>query len=536
VGARLRVEIAAIPAVTVWLGMVGCTTPPPGSESAAPVAHADAGAGPATPTPTPTADAGAPSMDTAPARKQGELGKTSDPTGARCGLTISDVAVYQAVKTLIVRDGVEVAQPAVDLVQRRPALVRVFVKTTSAWASGEVKASLTISAGGDHKVLTDHAKITAASTDAALESTLNFDLPAEAISDGATYAIALEGPTACAGVRFPAEGTAPLGARRVGTLRVKLVPIKYGTDGSDRLPDTSPAQLERLRAQLQAMYPVEAVELSLRAPVRTTVTVDPGPDGWNSLLDAMRDLRAADNPAADIFYFGLVAPAATVDSYCPGGCYLGLSFRTDRAASKYQAGVGLGYTGDLAATILAHELGHMAGRKHSPCKVSTYLDAEYPQAEGKTASWGWDVRTRSLLSPEATRDLMGYCQPAWISEYTYRGVLGRLSDVTASAGKAASLSVGQPGWRVLLVGETRARWGLPAAPGTEPEGAPETASVLDESGAVIASVPVWRSEVGEGNGWSVQVPEPQPGWAAIQVAGAPAVRFDAAGSVPPLER
>ena len=448
-----------------------------------------------------------------------------------CGLSIDDVALYQGVKTLLVHDGAEVRRHAVDVVQRRPALVRVFLKAGSSFTAGQVQASLVLNGRAGRKVVVDQRKIAGSSTDGDLESTLNFDVPAGLIDDKTSFAVEVSSPSACASLRFPEDKSVALGARQVGKLRIKLVPIRFGADGSDRLPDTSPQQLDLLRARLEAMYPVETVELSVREPVRTKIPVSAAPETWDTLLDSMRDLRAADNPDPDVYYFGLVAPAETLAAYCPDACYLGLSFRTDKAASKYQAGVGLGFSGDIAATVLSHELGHMAGRKHAPCKVNTYLDPQYPSPDGKTGSWGWDLTSHKLLAPETT-DLMGYCSPSWISDYTYRAILDRLVDVDSNKG-ASALSL-QPEARVLMVGSGQARWGLSTSDGGE--GAVEAATVRDEAGAVVATVEVRRLEVGEGDRAMVLVPQPQPGWASIEVAGASPVRFDDEGAGSALER
>jgi hypothetical protein len=523
------VRAAARPAVSLVGTLVfglSCGSPPPEPGSAAPDAGApqlaaEAGAGPA----KEDAEHSANHPDDARA-----LLKAAESAG--CGLTIGDIAVYQGVKSVLVHDGVEVRYPEVAVVQRRAALVRVFLTPSPAWKTAEVQASLTITTKAGHKVLSDKRRIAAASSDGDLESTLDFDVPGEALVDGASYAVELASPSACAAVRFPAKGNAPMASRRVGVLKIKLVPIRYTADHSDRLPDTSDGQLAEMRARLLAMYPVEKVELSVRAPVKTSIAVTGAPDGWNDLLDSLRDLRAADGPDPEVFYFGLVSPAETVAAYCPDQCYLGLSFRTDKPAAKYQAGVGLGFSGEIAVAVLAHELGHLAGRKHAPCKVSTYLDPQYPQADGKTGSWGWDARTRSLYAPDATRDLMGYCNPAWISAYTYRGVMDRIADVAGGGTKPATLEP-SPAGRTLLVGPSGARWGRPAS-GT-PEGTSERADILDAAGNLVSTVEVWRSELGEEGQWSVQVPEPQPGWHSLRLGDGPPIPFDTASAVPALQ-
>jgi hypothetical protein len=81
---------------------------------------------------------------------------------------------------------------------------------------------------------------------------------------------------------------------------VVQVPIRYAADGSNRLPDTGDAQRARMRARLEAMYPVETVKLTVREPVQTSLAVNSA-EGWDGLLDSMRDLRATDDPDADVY-------------------------------------------------------------------------------------------------------------------------------------------------------------------------------------------------------------------------------------------
>lgn len=513
-------------ASTLALIATGCGGAPPSGTAAARPPTSDAG------TPASSqkdAEESAPDSE-APKPPEGPAEVVRNAPDTTCGVSISDIAIYQGVKTLLVRDGVEVRPRPTDVVQRRDALVRVFLKTTSSFTAGNVSASLTLTGREGKKVLVDQRKIAGNSTDAELGSTLNFDVPAQQLGDVTSYTVELTAPSACSAVRFPAEKPASLVARRVGVLKVKLVPIRYEADGSGRLPDTSDAQLARMRAHLLAMYPVESVELSLRAPVKSTLRVTGAGDTWDAILDSIRDLRAADGPDPDVYYFGLVSPAADVATYCPDACYLGLSFRTDKPAAKYQAGVGVGFSGEIAASVLAHEMGHLVGRKHAPCKVSSYLDPQYPQPQGKTGSWGWDQRTRSLYAPETT-DLMGYCSPVWISDYTYRAISDRLAEVTGG-NKKSSLDLGQSG-RALMISGGRARWGLPAI--DDGEGTPESATVRDEAGAVVTTIEVRRLELGEGDRFTVVVPQPLPGWATIEVAGAAPVRFDQPAAVSALE-
>ena len=74
--------------------------------------------------------------------------------------------------------------------------------------------------------------------------------------------------------------------------------------------------------------------------------------------------------------------------------------------------------------------------------------------------------------------------------------------------------------RTTMVGSTTP-FSRPAAP----YGQPEQATILDAFGRERERVVVYRSPIPDVNGASLLVPEPQPVWHSLQVAGARALPF-----------
>jgi hypothetical protein len=117
--------------------------------------------------------------------------------------------------------------------------------------------------------------------------------------------------------------------------------------------------------------------------------------------------------------------------------------------TTYNSGVaGIGWVGGevavgwdklpSAAAVAAHEWGHNWGRQHAPCGGASNPDNSFPRADGTIGSYGLDVATATLMPP-SYKDLMGYCNPEWISDYTYTGVLdyrAANSDVTSALSQA----------------------------------------------------------------------------------------------------
>ena len=93
--------------------------------------------------------------------------------------------------------------------------------------------------------------------------------------------------------------------------------------------------------------------------------------------------------------------------------------------------------------VVAHELGHNWGRNHAPCGGPAGVDPAYPHPDGSTGGYGLDVST-GTLKPPTTSDIMGYCDPKWISDYTYKAVLNYLSPASPIVMSAAVSQAIQP--------------------------------------------------------------------------------------------
>ena len=65
-----------------------------------------------------------------------------------------------------------------------------------------------------------------------------------------------------------------LGSETNRALEIVVVPIKYDADGSGRLPDTTPAAIEKLRGFFAAAYPTHTVSISVRASVAWASAID----------------------------------------------------------------------------------------------------------------------------------------------------------------------------------------------------------------------------------------------------------------------
>jgi hypothetical protein len=447
-------------------------------------------------------------------------------------LTVQQIAVYQSIKIPIMNAGSEVAAASriSAVVNGRPSVVRVFVTPGSGWSAHDVSARLTlVPSGGEATVYTSKKTISAASTDADTKSTFQFNIPAEAMSTPMSYSLEIVECGTASGTagnaRFPSTGTIDMGVKTTGVIKVKIIPLK----ANSLLPDTSETALAPYAAHMKAMYPITDISFS----IGDTLTVASVED-WSGTLDQVRAKRSADKPANDVYYYGLIKPAADLKTYCKSSCITGIGYVVDTATGSYagsaRAAMGIGF-GDKASTeTMNHEIGHNHGRNHAPCSTAgtiTGVDSSYPYSKAAVGVWGYDSRSQTLIDPAKYVDIMSYCSPVWISDYNYKALITRVAAVNGVA-NVLTVNAEMAKWRVILVDDERGpRWGIPLDEPGPAEGQPEMATIYDDNGDVLTSVRVYRTEIGDVSAAMYMVPEPKQGWYAIAVDGAGPLPFAA---------
>jgi hypothetical protein len=275
-------------------------------------------------------------------------------------------------------------------------------------------------------------------------TTFNFTVPGAKIGTDAKIKVALidlqtMGPPigmTASSARWPADGTSTtLDAKSSGaSVKIVVVPIRYGADGSNRLPDTSNTQIQAYQSTMFSIYPVPKVDVTVRQQsVSITTAVLADGTGWNQLLSTLLSVRASDNPSPDVYYYGAFAPASSLQAFCGSGCVAGLSPIVDMPGDAASRGsIGLGFTGNVAAQTMAHEVGHAHGRQHAPCGGATGTDPNYPYPQAGIGSWGFNLSTQTLIAPTQAKDMMSYCNPSWISDYNYNLIFNRIKTVNGA--------------------------------------------------------------------------------------------------------
>lgn len=363
--------------------------------------------------------------------------------------------------------GIQDRAGSVPLIAGREALLRVFATIDQeAYFDLEVRATLFRPDGLDFALpMRSASRVVPTTVDEGdFDQSFNAPIPPAMITPGTTMIIELdpEGTIDRAPgsqMRIPATGRLGLNIRRVPPLALTVAPIVSSLDSAAKIVDAVrglDGDSEHLRLA-RAVLPVGAVNASVREPYATSVDLTRAPD-WVRLLEELTLLYKAEGLRGHLYGAMLPSP------------------RTART--------GIGYislepiaAGELSAQVIAHELGHNMSLKHAPCGGATAPDKHFPYTGGAVGVWGYDFHAERVVFPGLYKDVMGYCTPAWGSDYHFKRALAfRLS---REAGAAARASAQRAKTEALLLWGNTGR-GPDAGPRIEPAFVAETYPSLPE--------------------------------------------------------
>jgi hypothetical protein len=339
-------------------------------------------------------------------------------------LVIAAVHLTQAVQTL---DG------SVPLIADRDGLLRVFV-TASAANTHQPDVRVRVYQGASlvetHTLPAPSTSVPTSADAGSLDASWNLIVPGHLVAPGLGVRVDVDPDDRVPETNetdnaHPSTGTFSFDVRAPSPFDIVFVPVRQSVNGLQGDPGDGSAFL----TLASKLFPVSGFDVQLRAPYVTDAAElqsNDGNDAWAAVLSEMLALRAADGSSAH--YYGVVKVG-------------------------YSGGVaGMGYVGAPAAVgwdkqggsgIAAHELGHNLGRRHAPCGGAGNPDPYYPYAGGSIGAVGYDPGSGVLRSPSTYKDFMGYCNPDWISDYTYEGILGFIE--SSSAPPASPLRAGEAG-------------------------------------------------------------------------------------------
>lgn len=412
----------------------------------------------------------------------------------------------------------------VTLVARKPAVLRVFAEATHT-NGNPIESSVTIDAyrNGQYlgSVSSPRLMVPNSSSAENLDSTFNVDLPVDWLEGKVVLTATIDQANAIVEMdESNNEIESAFVFRTVPVLELTIVPITY----TDSVTGETfwEAGHDPISQWLLAAFPVSEVEVSIRAPFEFRGDLRQG-DEWGRLLQELTDLWASEvGPGSAHLYYGLVPNSSpTGGSWFTGGIS-GLGWIGQRVSVGLEVGEGTGASA-------GHEIGHNFGRRHAPCGSASGLDPRYPYPNASIGVYGLDTIDETLHNPENSHDMMSYCGPEWVSDYTYEGLL---QDQVARSNKSG----GEHGNGLFISAMAGAAEGtlrqvrvLDRPIMTREGDSALQVQLLDSTGQVVATYPAERFEATE-EGVAVEmltahIPAP------IEALGVASVRFVESGSV-----
>jgi hypothetical protein len=337
------------------------------------------------------------------------ISKSPSPT---FDLTIDWLEITQAIQT---------ASNDVPLVAGRTTVVRAFARTDQPGGTENIHVSLSAWQGGtqlpDSPLVLGPNVISPSPSRADINSSINFQLPKSWL----TGQVTIEATVDSNHVLYETNennntSSLTLNFNSIPSLDVKIIPIHYYHHGNPN--DYYPAVSQDIISNdVWNLYPVDNVNISFHSP-KTFVGDLNDVDDWIYILNKITDMKQSEGaPDSQIWYGLLPVEDESGDTWFYGGV-IGLGWLGDRVSIGLADYSSYGLDGGITA---AHEFGHNLGREHAPCGNPAYPDPEYPYSNGIIGQFGFNLSKFTVI-PNTYKDIMSYCSPEWVSDYTYIGL------------------------------------------------------------------------------------------------------------------
>lgn len=381
------------------------STPTTGS-TAAPTATPSATATPlATPphTATPTSNSSTP--DNPAATPTPTPTNTPVNTATHTPTNTPNAGVDLVINGLEVTQGIQDAANSVPLVANRATTVRVFAKVAGGAANG-IQVSVAASRSGQPLgvVTATPGAISSAPVRSDAASTVNVSLPLAWTVGTINLTVTVDSESALAESNESNNSYAmALTFNEVPAFHAVLVPINYTHNG-----ELYPAPTEDTVSDTTLeLFPLSEFNVTVRAPHDFIGNLHQEMD-WQTLALEMDALKMTDGAPDSTYYYAVVPVENENGRWFTSGV---------AGISAVGARFGAGLSGSpLTAT---HEFGHGFGLPHAPCGVNG--SAEYPYANASIGEYGFDKQGQ-VKDPAQYKDIMSYCAPKWISDYTYKKI------------------------------------------------------------------------------------------------------------------
>lgn len=299
------------------------------------------------------------------------------------------------------------------LVAGEEALLRVFVTAMRVTRAGmpPVRATFFLNDREVHQadIPGQRSAIQTRVDESSLSTSANALIPGHVLQPGLEVVIEVDpngalDPSLGVTTRVPETGRLALDVRAMPPLDLTLIPFLWMDDPDPAIVDLVTAMAadpenHEMLWHTRTLLPVSDLAVTAHEPVLTSS------NNAYRLADETQMIRAVEGGR---------------------GYYMGMMSGTVRGAIGLADAPGRVSFSIPDPGTMAHELGHNMSLDHAPCaerQTIGFLDPEFPQLDGSIGAWGYDFRDGGRLVDRYASDLMSYCLPYWISEYSFTKAL-----------------------------------------------------------------------------------------------------------------
>lgn len=329
------------------------------------------------------------------------------------------------------------------LVPGKAALIRAYVVANQSIAAPAVTATINGCAAAPTLTLSGPSSLpTSTPASDNLAGTFSAQIPASCVTSGLMVTISVASTS-------PANsGASQIATPQVGSatsINVVLVPlVTNGSTGS--IPD-----LTTVKRMFARAYPIDAsrITLSVRTPFTLQRTVVSTGSDWSAALAELENLRKLE--ASGKNYVGLV-PSPNFN-----GGTSGLAYQNTGSSGAFLSAILLDavalnpslFGANASLDTMTHEVGHNMSLGHAPCGTTNGLDPNFPYSGGGLGAYpvhefdanrdGSNVEavyfpgtaTAPATADTSAKDVMGYCNGEWFSDYNYGLVQSFMQTLTS---------------------------------------------------------------------------------------------------------
>jgi hypothetical protein len=389
-----------------------------------------------------TATCGATPYTAAPTSQTATItaGSTTNASVSYTGATAAQVNL--CIDGMYLTQSAQTYTGSIPLVQNRNGLLRVFVVATqpnTPAATVQVQLRIFPPGGGAASIVTlsppaGMVSVPTAPDESDLNNSWNYSVAGTTIQSGFRLEAQVDPANTVAESNELDNVFAPAApsVRVVPPLNITFVPIVQpgGLKG-----DVTDLNKSSFLDAAYRLHPLDAMNALVRStPITTSTVLQENGTGWQAVLDQVNAIAVADPTGR--YYYGVAKVGYS--SGVAGVAYV------SQPAQPARAALGWDYLQNGSASVVAaHELGHNWGRNHAPCGGPAGIDPNYPEPDGSTGGYGYDIAT-GQLTPPTSADIMGYCDPKWISGYTYSAVMDYLTTNPMVVGNPSASQAVQP--------------------------------------------------------------------------------------------